>query len=103
MARNLKMPAIERDPARREDRLEARISREAKALCRRAAKLQGRTLTDFVVHTVVEAAKRTIHADNFVELSRRDRTAFVKALLNPPVPNARLREAAARRAQVVVS
>jgi uncharacterized protein (DUF1778 family) len=38
-----------------------------------------------------------------VELTLRDRTAFVEALLNPPAPNAKLRKAMARHAEVVVS
>jgi uncharacterized protein (DUF1778 family) len=88
--------------ARREGRLEARVSHEVKSLCQRAAKLRGRTLTDFVVHTVVEPAKRTVHESEFVELSRRDRVAFVEALLNLPAPNANLREATERHAEVVV-
>lgn len=33
----------------RDERLEARVSRDQKALFQRAAELQGRTLTDFVV------------------------------------------------------
>ena len=88
---------------KREDRLEARVSRDVKALCQKAAKLQGRTLADFVVHTVVEAAKRTIHENEFVELNLCDRTAFAEALLNPPAPNAKLRKAMAERAQTVLS
>jgi uncharacterized protein (DUF1778 family) len=88
---------------KREERLEARVSREAKALCQKAAKLQGRTMTDFVVHTVVEAAKRTIYESEFIALTQRDRAAFVEALLHPPAPNAKLREAMARHAQTVVS
>jgi uncharacterized protein (DUF1778 family) len=88
---------------KREGRLEVRVSHDVKALCQKAAELQGRTLTDFVVHTVVEAAKRTIHENEFVELTLRDRTAFVEALLNPPAPNAKLRKAMARHAEVVVS
>lgn len=89
--------------AKRESRLEARVSHEVKSLCQKAAKLQGRTLTDFVVHTVVEAAKRTVRESEFVELSRRDRVAFVEALLNPPAPNGNLRQAMKRHAEEVAS
>ncbi len=88
--------------AKRAGRLEVRVSHEVKSLCQKAAKLQGRTLTDFVVHTVVEAAKRTVQESEFVELSRRDRVAFVETLLNPPAPNVDLRAAMKRHAQVVV-
>ncbi len=97
------MPVVEHNPERREERFEARVSREAKALCQRAARLQGRSLTDFVVQSAVDAAKRTIREHEFAELTLRDRMAFVESLLNPPLPNARLRKAAQRHAQQVVT
>jgi uncharacterized protein (DUF1778 family) len=83
----------------RTERLEARITREAKELCLKAATLQGTTLTDFVVSSALEAAKRTVREHEVVELTLRDRIAFVEAILNPPVPNARLKKAAKRYAQ----
>jgi uncharacterized protein (DUF1778 family) len=88
--------------ATRIERLEARVSREAKALCQRAARLQGLTLTDFVVNSAVEAAKRTVRESEFLELSYRERVAFVEALLKAPtIPNAKLRKAAKRYARVL--
>lgn len=81
----------------RAERLEARVSQETKALCQKAAMLEGRSLTDFLVSSVVEAAKRSIREHEFMELTQRDRTAFVTALLAPaPRPNTRLRKAAER-------
>ena len=41
-------------------RLEARISTDLHAMLKRAAELQGRTVTDFVVTAVQEAAQRSI-------------------------------------------
>ncbi|CBL46691.1 Hypothetical protein HDN1F_31080 [gamma proteobacterium HdN1] len=41
-------------------RLEARISRDLHAMLKRAAELQGRTMTDFVVAAVQDAAQRAI-------------------------------------------
>jgi uncharacterized protein (DUF1778 family) len=73
--------------------LEARVSGETKALCQEAARIQGRTLTDFVIHTVVEEATRIVREDEFLQLTRQDRMAFVEDLLNPPAPNAELSEA----------
>ena len=87
--------------AQKAERLEARVSPEAKALCQKAASIQGRTLTDFIVHSPVQAATRTIRENEFLELSRRDRIAFVEALLNPPAPNARLQRAMRRHDQMV--
>ncbi|HWA80373.1 MAG TPA: DUF1778 domain-containing protein [Acetobacteraceae bacterium] len=77
-------------------RLETRISREQKALFQRAAELQGRTLTDFVIVSVHEAAVRVIAETQTIRLSARDSRAFAEALINPREPNAR-RKASARR------
>lgn len=41
-------------------RLEARISTDLHAMLKRAAELQGRTMTDFVVAAVQDAAQRAI-------------------------------------------
>ena len=96
------MPTVVETGARtiRSERLEARVSRETKALFQKAADIQGSTLTEFLVNSALEAAKQTMRENEFVELTRRDRIAFVEALLNAPVPTARLQKAAARHAQM---
>lgn len=76
-------------------RLEARISVEQKAMLQQAAALSGRTLSEFVVASAQEAASRVIQEHETVRLSRAEQIAFVTALLNPPLANARLRLAAA--------
>lgn len=81
------------------ERLEARISREQKELFQRAADIQGRTLTDFVISSVAEAAKRAIQEHEMMTLSVRDREVFVEALLSPPDPSDKLRAAASRHKQ----
>jgi uncharacterized protein (DUF1778 family) len=78
----------------RNERLEARISRDQKALFQRAAELQGRTLTDFVITSVNDAAVRVIEEARAIRLNARDSRAFAEALLNPREPNARLKAAA---------
>lgn len=79
----------------RSARLEARISAEQKATLQRAASLLGRKLSEFVVASAQEAASRVIQEHAIVRLSRSEQVAFVSALLDPPEPNARLRQAAA--------
>ncbi len=76
-------------------RLEARISAEQKAVLQQAAALSGRTLSEFVVASAQEAANRVIQDHETIRLSRAEQIEFVSALLNPPPPNTRLREAAA--------
>ena len=86
---------------RKDERLEARVSAEAKALCQEAASLEGRSLTDFIVSSAVESARRILRERALIELSQRDRNAFVNSLLNPPLPGKRLRQAARRYERVL--
>ena len=78
-------------------RLEARVPAEVHALLKRAADLQGRTMTDFVVATAVEEARRVISEHDVIRLSLEDQRAVAEALANPPEPTDALRRAFARR------
>lgn len=80
----------------RAERLEARVTLEQKALIERAAALQGRTLTDFVLTSVQEAARREIEEHHHLKLSVRDSEAVVDAFLNPKPVNDRLRDTVRR-------
>ena len=82
-------------------RLEARISPELHALLKRAADLQGRTLTDFVVSAVQEAAQRAIEQATVIRLSLADQECFAHALLSPPEPTPALKRAFARRSALL--
>jgi uncharacterized protein (DUF1778 family) len=78
----------------RTERLEARISAAQKALFLRAAELQGRTLTDFVIASAHDAAVRTIEDMQSIRLTAQESRAFVDSILNPREPSARLKAAA---------
>ncbi len=78
------------------ERLEARIPGDVKSILAKAASLQGRSLTDFVVGSATEAARRIIRESEILDLSEHDQTVFANALLSPP-PAARSLRAAARR------
>jgi uncharacterized protein (DUF1778 family) len=80
----------------RAERLETRVTAEQKSLIERAAALQGRTLTDFVLTSVQDAARRAIEEHQQLALSVRDSEAFVDALLNPQPVNDRLRDTVRR-------
>ena len=90
-------------PHEKTARLEARITREQKELLERAAAYRGRTLSDFVVSTVQEAAKAVVQEHDLLRLNRSQSRSFVEALLNPPEPNAALQRAADVYRQDVVS
>jgi uncharacterized protein (DUF1778 family) len=68
----------------RSARLEARIAPDALALVKRAAAMQGRSVSDFVVAAAQEAAHRTIEEAHVIRLSLEDQRRFVDLLLNPP-------------------
>ena len=84
-------------------RLEARISVDLHATLKRAAELQGRTMTDFVVSAVQEAAQRAIEQSEIMRFSLADQTCFAQALLAPPEPAAALRRAFARRQKLLTA
>ena len=67
-------------------RLEARLPSDVHAMLKRAAQLQGRTLTDFVVAAASEAARKTIEVMEIIRLSAADQTRVAEAVLAPPDP-----------------
>ena len=84
-------------------RIEARIAPDALAVVKRAAEIQGRSVSDFVVAAAQEAAHRTIEETQIIRLSVEDQRAFVEGILNPPEPTEALKRAAARYRQIVKS
>ncbi len=82
-------------------RLEARISVELHASLKRAAEIEGRTVTDFVISAVQDAAQRAIEQSSVTRLSLADQECFAAALLSPPKPAAALKRAFARRKKLL--
>jgi uncharacterized protein (DUF1778 family) len=82
-------------------RLEARITREALAVVRRAAEIQGRSVSDFVVTAAQEAAQKTVTEIEVLRLSREGQEKFVELLLNPSAPAPALRKAFRRHRELV--
>ncbi|HDZ75777.1 MAG TPA: DUF1778 domain-containing protein [Aurantimonas coralicida] len=83
----------------RGERLETRVTADQKSLIEHAAALHGRTVTDFVLTSVEEAARRAIKEHQRLDLSLRDSQAFVQALMNPQPVNDRLRDTVRRYRQ----
>jgi uncharacterized protein (DUF1778 family) len=75
-------------------RFDARLNRDQRVLIQRAAELEGRTMTDFVLHSAQLAAERTIQERGVLILSARETKAFVDAILRPAEPGRVLRSAA---------
>lgn len=72
-------------------RLEARITPELHGLIKRAAEIEGRSVTDFVVGAAQEAAERRIDRTQMIRLIMEDQKTFFEAILNPPEPSPALR------------
>jgi len=65
-------------------------------MLKRAAEIEGRSVSDFVVSAAREAAERTLEKASVLRLSAEDQRRFADAILHPPAPNAALRRAARR-------
>lgn len=90
-------------PANRSARIEARISPGALRIVRRAAELQGRSLSDFVVAAAQEVAHRTIDDAHTIRLSAEDQQRFVELLLKPPVMVPALKRARKAHRRLIAS
>ena len=90
-----------RQDTNRTARLEARIAPEVLEILKRAAELEGRSVSDFVVAAAQEAARRTIEEAHLIRLSVQDQRTFVDAILSPPAPTDAMRRAAAAHRDLV--
>jgi uncharacterized protein (DUF1778 family) len=86
----------------RTSRIEARIAPQALAIVRRAAEIQGRSVSDFVVAAAREAAQRTVAETEVIRLSREAQETFANLLLNPPPPSPALLRALKRHRSIIV-
>ena len=74
-------------------RLEARVTAEQKTLIERAAAYEGRTVSDFVLHSAQQAARAVIQEHEVIALNRAQSRSLVELLLDAPTPNKTLKEA----------
>lgn len=83
-------------------RFEARITPEVQRQLKRAAELEGRSVSDFVVTAALEAARRTIERTETILFTIDAQDRFWEAMHNPPPPNDALRKAFARHRDLIV-
>ncbi len=84
-------------------RIEARIAPDALAVVKRAAELQGRSVSDFVVAAAQDAARKAIEETQIIRLSIEDQRAFVEAILNPPPLTPAMERAIARHRRLITT
>ena len=77
-------------------RLEARIPQDVHALLKRAAQIEGRTLTDFVVSAARTAAFETVERTEVIRLSGEASAMLAELLLDPPPANHAMKRALAQ-------
>lgn len=70
--------------AKRTQRIEARISPAALSTVRRAAEIQGRSISDFVVAAAQEVAERTIERTHLIHVTVTDYERIMGVLSKPP-------------------
>jgi uncharacterized protein (DUF1778 family) len=85
----------------RSARIEARIAPEALDIVKRAAEIEGRSLSEFVVGAAEEAARRKIEQTDVIRLSVAGQRAFAGALAGPPKAPAGLRKAFASHRRLI--
>ena len=86
----------------RTSRIEARIAPDVLAVVRRAAEIQGRSVSDVVVAAAQEAAQKAVAEMEVIRLSREAQEQFVSLLLNPPPPSDALLRALDRHRELIV-
>jgi uncharacterized protein (DUF1778 family) len=89
--------------ASRTARIEARIAPGALRIVKRAAELQGRSVSDFVVAAAREVAHRTLDEARVIRLSLKDQQRFVDLLLKPPALAPAMKRAKKAHARLIVS
>ncbi len=85
----------------RQARLEARLAPEVHEILKRAAEIEGRSLTDFVVAAASAAARQTIAQSEVLQLSRESTQAFASLLVNPPAPAPAMERARAHHERLI--
>lgn len=94
------MPTLE---TVRTARVEARIAPESLAVVRRAAELQGRSISDFLVAAALKDAHQTIEDAQIIRLSVADQHRFADMLLNPPPLAPAMQRAIKARKRLIAS
>ncbi|MEY4562900.1 MAG: hypothetical protein RLZZ618_2177 [Pseudomonadota bacterium] len=87
----------------RTTRVEARIAPDVLAAVRRAAEIEGRSVSDFLVSAAQEAARRTIEQAQVIRLSIEEQERFAALLLNPPLMSQSLERAAQAHKRLIIS
>ncbi|WP_082308223.1 MULTISPECIES: DUF1778 domain-containing protein [unclassified Achromobacter] len=84
-------------------RLEARIPTGLMEMVKRAAEMEGRSLTDLVITSLQSTVVKTLERAEVIRLAQVDQARFAAALIDPAPPTPALKRAALRHRQLVQS
>ena len=84
----------------RSERFYARLTTQQKAVLQRAATLQHRSLSDFIVSIATQRAEEVIREQEIIALSLENSRFFADLMINPPEPNEALVRAAKQNADL---
>jgi uncharacterized protein (DUF1778 family) len=85
------------------ERLNLRLKADAKRRIEQAAAFEGKTVSSFILSSALASADRTIREHETMRLTQRDAEVFLDAIVDPPKPTAKLREALADHRRRVTS
>lgn len=91
---------VKRPPAK-SARLDTRVTPDLLDQIRRAAEIQGRSVSDYVAATLQAAVQRDITEIEVIRLSREASEKFAAALIDPPPANAAMKRAIAHHRRLV--
>lgn len=80
----------------KKERLDVRLPAAVKWQIEKAAELQGRSVSDFVVAAALNQASQVIEQQMVLKLCLEDSMALAEAFINEPEPNKKAIEAARR-------
>lgn len=75
------------------ERINLRLKQSAKNLIERAATVEGKTVSGFIVSSALASAKKTINKHESIQLNEQDAQCFFDALAKPIRFNKKLTEA----------
>ena len=87
----------------KKERISLRLNEVAKRRIERAASLEGKTVSGFIVSSALSYAEKTIQLHETMVLNRRDAMRFFDVVSNPPALNDKLRSAMGENGKRVVS
>ncbi|MCC3862541.1 DUF1778 domain-containing protein [Emcibacteraceae bacterium Y4] len=85
------------------DRLNLRLNSDVKTRVEKAASLEGKTVSRYIVDTIARTSAETISKHETMALSRLDADSFLDALSKPVVFNSAIQDALQQHGETVTA